>query len=246
MTARTFGNRHVFFFYTNTLVFAPCLCIAALHVCNYAWPRSFIFAVPFAALLFINPVNILFQVSVPEIVILFFRKLVQRRIKRKTAFLCDCFKQRMIPFTFRIIECYSAFVKTFPWIRNYFFQIPFHFLAKSGTFWTGTKRIIKGEKTRLKFRNRNTAVRTCIFLAKKNFFFTIFCFFSNDDNARSTFQRSFYRICKALAAVWIQDYAVYNDFDCMLFLLVQLYVFIKAGHDSVYASPYKTRLKRVL
>ncbi len=127
----------------------------------------------------------------------------------------------MIPFTVRIKKRKCLLIKTKGTVWKNLIKIPFHSFAKSGTFRAGTKRIIKREKARLQIWNGNTTIRAGIFLAEENLFILIANAAGNNYNSVCIFKRNFNTVCKAASNLITFYDSVYDNLDCMFFLLIK-------------------------
>ena len=246
-------------------VVAPGLGIAAAQVGQHPRPRAVIRAVPFPALLFVNPMNVLGTAAVPQKIRLLFVQLRKRRCQRKACGLCNSAEHRPVPRCIRIVRGKPPFIKGKRTVRHNQVAVVLHFLAQPRAVRAGTIGIVEGKKPRLQLRNGNAAVRAGIFLGKKDFLFDIVCiavigstpcikpgsylaprFISpvhapeHNKYAVRALEHRFHGICKALADSLFQHNAVNNNFDCMLLLLVQLDRIIQLHHQPVDARAHKT------
>ena len=120
-------------------------------------------------------------------------------------------------------------------------------MSQSGTLGASAVRIVKREKTRLEFRHRNSAIRTGILLRKEHFRYRIVRRFLPQYHQRTarTFQCSFHRFRKPLAYIGGQLNAINDNFNRMLFLLIELNAVFKVDHQSIDTRAQESRFLRI-
>ena len=147
----------------------------------------------------------------------------------------------MVPFAIGIKKRKSPLIKAERAVRKNLIKIPFHLFAKTRTFRTGAKRVIKAEESRLEVRDRNSAVRAGVFLTEKYFFVLITHTSGNNYNSVCIFQSNFNTVCKAASHLITLYNTVNDNFDSVLFLFIKLYRIFKLSHYTVYTGTNKAR-----